>query len=563
MKRVFILSTIITVMLAFVACGGSVKQPEGITVNPSPLKVVGNKVDCEITGSFPVKSFPKVAILTVTPVLKYEGGEATSESKTFIGEKMKENGEMVSFALGGTFSMQASFDFVPEMEQAELYLRFTATQKGKPVDVPEVKIADGTIVTQNRAEVSNIVEVLTPDSFQRVIQNLQEADIHFLIQQSTLRSSELKNQGIKDIKETLKSAKKNDRKRVSKFEISGYASPDGGEQLNERLATDRQKTTQRYMSAEMQKNKLKAQIESQITAEDWEGFQKSIEASSLEDKELVLRVLSMYTDPEERETQIKNLSEVYKKIADEILPALRRSKLRLTMDLIGKSDAEIQALFNTKPDSLTIEEILYGATLNDTIEYKLAYYEKTIELYPDDYRAYNNIGKIEFERGNYEEANVRLQKAVELNPDDADINFNLALVTMVLGDVDKAEVYLGKASGTTGDYNTVQGTIYTLRGEYAQAQQSYANTPSNSAAVQLILAEDYTGAKETLDKVERPNATTDYLRAVVGARTNDRDLVISGLKGAVAQDETFKARAQKDIEFAAFAEDNEVQAIIR
>lgn len=563
MKRVFILSTIITVMLAFVACGGSVKQPEGIMVNPSPLKVVGNKVDCEITGSFPVKSFPKVAILTVTPVLKYEGGEATSESKTFIGEKMKENGEMVSFALGGTFSMQASFDFVPEMEQAELYLRFTATQKGKPVDVPEVKIADGTIVTQNRAEVSNIVEVLTPDSFQRVIQNLQEADIHFLIQQSTLRSSELKNQGIKDIKETLKSAKKNDRKRVSKFEISGYASPDGGEQLNERLATDRQKTTQRYMSAEMQKNKLKAQIESQITAEDWEGFQKSIEASSLEDKELVLRVLSMYTDPEERETQIKNLSEVYKKIADEILPALRRSKLRLTMDLIGKSDAEIQALFNTKPDSLTIEEILYGATLNDTIEYKLAYYEKTIELYPDDYRAYNNIGKIEFERGNYEEANVRLQKAVELNPDDADINFNLALVTMVLGDVDKAEVYLGKASGTTGDYNTVQGTIYTLRGEYAQAQQSYANTPSNSAAVQLILAEDYTGAKETLDKVERPNATTDYLRAVVGARTNDRDLVISGLKGAVAQDETFKARAQKDIEFAAFAEDNEVQAIIR
>lgn len=563
MKRVFILSTIITVMLAFVACGGSVKQPEGITVNPSPLKVVGNKVDCEITGSFPVKSFPKVAVLTVTPVLKYEGGEATSESKTFIGEKMKENGEMVSFALGGTFSMQASFDFVPEMEQAELYLRFTATQKGKPVEVPEVKIADGTIVTQNRAEVSNIVEVLTPDSFQRVIQNLQEADIHFLIQQSTLRSSELKNQGIKDIKETLKSAKKNDRKRVSKFEISGYASPDGGEQLNERLATDRQKTTQRYMSAEMQKNKLKAQIESQITAEDWEGFQKSIEASSLEDKELVLRVLSMYTDPEERETQIKNLSEVYKKIADEILPALRRSKLRLTMDLIGKSDAEIQELFNTKPDSLTIEEILYGATLNDTIEYKLAYYEKTIELYPDDYRAYNNIGKIEFERGNYEEANVRLQKAVELNPDDADVNFNLALVTMVLGDVDKAEVYLGKASGTTGDYNTVQGTIYTLRGEYAQAQQSYANTPSNSAAVQLILAEDYTGAKETLDKVERPNATTDYLRAVVGARTNDRDLVISGLKGAVAQDATFKARAQKDIEFAAFAEDNEVQAIIR
>lgn len=563
MKRVFILSTIITVMLAFVACGGSVKQPEGITVNPSPLKVVGNKVDCEITGSFPVKSFPKVAVLMVTPVLKYEGGEATSESKTFIGEKMKENGEMVSFALGGTFSMQASFDFVPEMEQAELYLRFTATQKGKPVEVPEVKIADGTIVTQNRAEVSNIVEVLTPDSFQRVIQNLQEADIHFLIQQSTLRSSELKNQGIKDIKETLKSAKKNDRKRVSKFEISGYASPDGGEQLNERLATDRQKTTQRYMSAEMQKNKLKAQIESQITAEDWEGFQKSIEASSLEDKELVLRVLSMYTDPEERETQIKNLSEVYKKIADEILPALRRSKLRLTMDLIGKSDAEIQELFNTKPDSLTIEEILYGATLNDTIEYKLAYYEKTIELYPDDYRAYNNIGKIEFERGNYEEANVRLQKAVELNPDDADVNFNLALVTMVLGDVDKAEVYLGKASGTTGDYNTVQGTIYTLRGEYAQAQQSYANTPSNSAAVQLILAEDYTGAKETLDKVERPNATTDYLRAVVGARTNDRDLVISGLKGAVAQDATFKARAQKDIEFAAFAEDNEVQAIIR
>ena len=563
MKKNLFLLLVLFVGLFCASCNGDLKEPEGIGVNPNPLVLVGNKVDCEIAGTFPAKAFGKKGVLTVTPVLKYEGGEAEAEPKVFVGEKAKENGEVVYFKQGGTFTMEASFDFVPEMEKSELYLRFTAVNNGKEVALPDLKIADGVIVTQNLAEVSNLQEVLAPDKFQRIIQEMQEADIHFLIQQSNLRSSELKNKSISRIKDVLKKAKGNEKMRVNKFEISGYASPEGSEKLNTRLATDRQKNTHKYMSQELSKNKLEAQIGGEITAEDWEGFRKSMEQSSLEDKELVLRVLSMYKDPEEREAQIKNLSAVYKKIAQEILPALRRSKLKLTVDIIGKSDDEIKALFETKPDSLNVEELLYGATLYESIDTQLLYYLKTTEIYPMDYRAFNNIGKIEFERGNYEEANRSFLKALELNEGDADLNFNLAMVTLVFGDVEQAEVYLGKAAGTSGDYNTVKGTIHTLRGEYAEAQQAYANTPSNSAAVQFIINEDYATARQTLDNIEKPNATTAYLKAIVGARTNDRDLVFESMKSAIEQDEKFKTKAQRDIEFAKFVDDDDFQAIIR
>ncbi len=562
MKKNLFLLLVLFVGLVCISCNGNIKQPEGIGVNPNPLVLVGNKVDCEIAGTFPVKAFGKKSILTITPVLKYESGEAVGESKVFVGEKAKENGEVVYFKQGGTFTLEASFDYVPEMERSELYLRFKAVNNGKEVPMPDVKIADGIIVTQNLAEVSHLEDVLAPDKFQRVMQEMQEADIKFLIQQSTLRDSELKNQGIMRIREVLQNAKGNDKIRVNTFEISGYASPEGSEKLNTRLATERQKNTQIFMSRELSKNKLEAQIGGEITAEDWEGFRKSMEQSTLEDKELVLRVLSMYNDPEEREQQIKNLAAVYKKIAEEILPALRRSKLKLTLDIVGKSDDEIKELFMSNADSLTVEELLYGAMLFEDVDMQVAYYLKATELYPMDYRAFNNIGKIEFERGHYEEANRSLLQAFELNEGDADVNFNLALVTLVFGDIEQAEIYLGKSAGTTGDYNTVKGTIHTLRGEYAEAQQAYGETPSNSAAVQYILNEDYAAARETLELVDRPNATTAYLKAIIGARTNDKDLVLEGLQVAIEKDVKFKEKVKKDIEFAKFAEDDDFQAIL-
>lgn len=558
-KGLFLVSVVAAAMLT--SCG-SVVQPEQINVNPSPLAVVGNKVNAEITGTFPVKKFDKKGILTVTPVLKFDGRELVGETATYVGEKIKDNGTVVKFKEGGKYSQSCSFDYDPAMAKSELYLRFTAKKGKKEIEIPEVKVADGLVATAKLADAKDNQTVLTADKFQRIIQEMQEADIKFLIQQSNLRSSETGSQSVKDLQAAIKDANDNEKKAINKLEVSGYASPDGGMDLNTKLADQRQANAQKFLQQQMKKDKVNAAIEANTTAEDWEGFQKAMEESNIQDKELVLRVLSMYSDPEERETQIKNLSNVYKTIADEILPALRRSRLILTTDLIGKSDEEIQQLMKEDPSQLNVEEMLYAATLTEDKEEKKAIYQKAADQF-GDFRAYNNLGMIYFEEGNIAEARRAYNKALEIEPNNADINYNAALAAMADGDLAKAEEHLGKAAGTSGDLKAAQGTLYTMKGDYKAAKEAYGNSATNNAAVQQILDEDYAGARQTLNNVKEPNATTAYLLAVVGARTNDRDAVYSNLKVAVERDADLKAKAKDDIEFAKFAEDEQFAAIIK
>ena len=552
----------ISALAVLTSCGTAV-QPEAVTVNPSPLVVVGDQVDAEITGTFPVKKFAKNAVLTVTPVLKYEGGEAVGKSVVYVGEKAKENGQVVSYKEGGKYTQNATFDYVPAMEKSELYLRFTAVKGKKVVEIPDMKIADGVVATAKLAEAADVKTQITPDKFQRIIQEMQEADIHFLIQQSTLRNSELKSQEMKDLHAAIKDADTTVNKAINKLEVAGYASPDGDVELNSKLANARQAKSQKYLQKQLKKAKVDATIESNITAEDWDGFQKAMEASNIQDKELVLRVLSMYTDPEERETQIKNLSAVYKTIADEILPELRRSRLILTTDLIGKSDEEIAALAKNNPAELSVEELLYAATLTNDANEKMAIYKKVAELFPNEYRAYNNMGMLYFAEGNVADARRSYAKALQIEPNNADVNYNAGIAALAENDLKQAEQYLGKAAGTEGDLNAAMGTLYTMKGDYAAAKNAYGNKASNNAAVQQILNEDYAAARQTLAKVEKPNATTAYLAAVVAARTNDRDAVYSNLATAIQRNAALKAKAQKDIEFAKYQADEKFQAIVK
>ena len=544
------------------ACGTAV-QPEQVTVNPSPLTVVGNLVEADIMGTFPVKKFGKNAVLTVTPVLKYAGGEAVDQSVTYVGEKVKENGTVVSYKEGGQFSLKASFEYVPAMAKSELYLRFTAKQGKKVVEIPDMKVADGVISTAKIAQAEDVKPQVTADKFQRIIQEVQEADIKFLIQQTTLRNSELKSQELKDLYAAIKDADTTANKAINKLEVAGYASPDGEQDLNAKLAETRQAKSQKHLQKQLKKAKVDAAIESNVTAEDWAGFQAAMEASNIQDKELVLRVLSMYTDPEEREAQIKNLSAVFKTIADEVLPALRRSRLILTTDLIGKSDEEIATLAVNDPAALNVEELLYAATLTNEANEKLAIYKKATELFANDYRGFNNLGMVYFAQGNVAEARRCYAKALQLAPANADVNYNAGIAAMAENDLAKAEEYLGKAAGTEGDLNAAMGTLYTMKGDYAAAKNAYGNSASNNAAVQHILNEDYAAARQTLAKVANPNATTAYLAAVVGARTNDREAVYANLKLAVERDAAMKAKAQEDIEFAKYQADEKFQAIIK
>ena len=544
------------------SCGTAV-QPEKVTVNPSPLAVVGNLVEADITGTFPVKKFGTKAVLTVTPVLKYNGTEAVGESVTYVGEKAKENGTVVSYKEGGKFSLKASFEYVPEMAKSELYLRFTAKSGNKTVVIPDMKIADGVLSTAKIAEAEDVPAQVTSDKFQRIIQEVQEADIKFLIQQSSLRNSELKAQALKDLNAAIKDADTTANKAINKLEVAGYASPDGEEDLNAKLANARQTNAQKYLQKQLKKAKVNATVESNVTAEDWAGFQAAMEASNIQDKELVLRVLSMYTDPEEREAQIKNLSVAFKTIADEVLPALRRSRLILTTDLIGKSDEEIAALAANDPAALNVEELLYAATLTTNNDEKLDIYKKAVAQYGSDYRTHNNLGMVYFSQGNVSEAARCYAKALQLEPNNPDVNYNAGLAAMAENDLEKAEAYLGKAAGTEGDLNAAMGTLYTMKGDYAAAKNAYGNTASNNAAVQQILNEEYEAALQTLAKVENPNATTAYLTAVVGARQNNRDAVYANLKVAVERDANLKAKAQNDIEFAKYQAEEAFQAIVK
>jgi len=562
MKKSLFFSLIAGVVV-LASCSKTLPQPEQVSVNPAQLEKVGSKVNADITGTFPEKKFAKAGILVVTPVLKYgDGQEVLGEPVTYVGEKAKENGKTVNFKEGGKYSQSVSYDYKPEMRKCELYLRFKGTVGKKEVEIPDVKIADGIVATSELAEATDNKTAVTPDKFQRIIQEFTEADIKFLIQSAELRSKETKSDEMKALQAAIKDANDAERKEINKIEVAGYASPDGGMDLNEKLAQNRQKAAANFLQQGMKKDKVKAEIAPNITAEDWDGFQKAMENSNIQDKDLVLRVLSMYSDPEEREAQIKNLSAVYKNIADEILPALRRSRLILTTDLIGKSDDEIRELAQNDPAQLSVEELLYAATLTDDNAVKMANYEKAAELY-NDFRAWNGMGQLYFEAGNIDEAMRCFNKALEIEPNDPDVNYNAGLAAMAAGDLDKAEAYFGKAAGTKGDLNSAMGTLYTQKGDYAAAKQAYGDTPSNNAAVQQILNEDYAGASKTLDAVKEPNATTAYLKAVVGARTNDKEAVYANLKSAFEQDAEFKARAAEDIEFAKFAEEAEFQALVK
>lgn len=531
------------------------------TVTPQVLEAIGGKVPATINGKFPEKYFNKKAVVEVTPVLVWEGGEATSQPAVFQGEKVEGNDQTISYKMGGSYTMKASFDYVPEMAKSELYLRFKATIGGKTIEIPAVKVADGVISTSEM--VGQTLESANPalgdDAFQRIIKEKHEANIMFLIQQANVRASELK--AAKAFGEEVRSVNDAANKRINNIEVSAYASPDGGLDLNTGLAEKRQDNAAKVVNRDLKKGKLDVAVDTRYTAEDWEGFQELVSKSNIQDKELILRVLSMYQDPEQREQEIKNISSVYKNLADEILPQLRRSRLTLNYEIIGKSDEEIAKLADTDAKQLNIEELLYAATLTNDPAKKEAIYTKATQIYPNDFRAFNNLGKLAYEAGNLEKAENYFKKAASIN-NAPEVNNNLGLIALTKGDKAAAESYLSKASGSK-ELNEALGNLYIAQGQYDRAVNAFGDTKTNSAALAQILAKDYNKAKSTLDAIETPDAYTDYLKAVLGARTNNSSMVTSGLKSAVAKDSTLAKKAASDLEFAKYFTDADFMNIIK
>lgn len=545
-------------VLAFSSCSKMGElSPDYFTTNPEVLEAVGGKVPVTITGKFPEKYFKKNATVEVTPVLRWEGGEAKGQPATFQGEKVQGNDQTISYKTGGTYTMKASFDYVPEMAKSELYLDFKIKKGKKEYTIPSVKIADGVIATSELPTVNSANAAYAPDAFQRIIKQAKEAQIMFLIQQANLRASELKSDSLKAFhKQVVAVAGDTKNYKLNNIEISAYASPDGGVELNTTLAENRQNNTEKYMNQQLKKGKIETEVDAKYTAQDWDGFQELVSKSNIQDKDLILRVLSMYSDPEQRETEIKNISSVYKTLADEILPQLRRARLTANYDVIGRSDEEINAAFDTDAKVLSNDELLYAATLTNDNARKEAIYKKTVELYPNDYRAYNNLGMMAYANGDLATAENDFKQAASKSSNAAEVNTNLGLIELTKGNVANAETYLSKSTGAN-TANEALGNLYIKQGQYDRAVQAFGDTKTNSAALAQILAKDYNKAKSTLSAVKNPDAYTNYLMAIVGARTNNADLVKSSMDKVKQQDAALAAKAQNDREFAKYA--NEIK----
>ena len=522
------------------------------SVNPEVLEAVAGKVPATITTKFPEKYMKKNAVVEITPVLRWNGGEAKSLPALFQGEKAQSNGQVVSYKNGGIYAIKASFDYVPEMVNSELFADIKVTMGNKSYTIPSVKIADGVIATSELPTVESANASYANDAFQRIIKQAQEANIMFLIQQANLRNSELKSEAIKEFHKKVAEVNADTKNfKLNNIEVSAYASPDGGVKLNTGLAENREKNAEKYLNKELKKAKIDANVDAKYTAQDWEGFQELVSKSNLQDKDLILRVLSMYSDPERRESEIKNISSVYKDLADEILPQLRRARLTANYEIIGRSDEEINEAFDTDAKVLSVEELLYAATLTNDNARKQAIFNKTTQLYPNDFRAYNNLGELAFAEGNIAKAESYFKQAASKNSNAPEVNANLGLCELVKNNVASAEAYLGKATGANAA-NEALGNLYIKQGQYQRAVNAFGDAKTNSAAQAQILAKDYNKAKATLQAVENKDAMTDYLMAIVGARTNNESLVSSSLKSAIAKDSSLATKAANDREFAKF-----------
>ena len=565
LKKFSLLLVMAAVMLS--SCSSKMKsmKSEYFTVTPGVLEVVGSEIPATIDGRFPAKFFNKKSVLTITPVLKYEGGEAMSEPVTFQGEKVRGNDRAISYDNGGSFRMKIQYDYVPEMEDAELFLRFVVNKGRKTYSLPDVKVADGCVATSQlyRQTVATSNIAIGEDAFQRVIKQAKHANIMFLIQQTNLRSSQLSTGEMKELKAAMADiAADFENKVLEDVEISAYASPDGGFSLNDDIATGREQNTAKFVKNEMKKAKLNGYVDSKYTAEDWEGFRELVANSELPDKELILRVLSMYDDPEEREQQIKNISSVYSELADEVLPQLRRARISLNYQLIGRSDDEIKEQYAKDPKVLSLEEVLYSSVLTDDVNEKKEVYNTAIRLHPGDYRAYNNLGVLAYNAGDYATADSYFRKALTVDANALEAQLNLGYLALLEGDVATAESCMAVGVDGKGAEEAF-GNLFIAQGEYGRAVSLLEGKNTNSTALAQLLNKNYANVRETLDNIENPDAMTHYIRALLGARTQNVAFVYDGLKEAIKLDPSMAQKAAGDLEFSKYLQDETFQSIIK
>ncbi len=520
-------------------------------VTPNPMETQAGKVTVTINGKFPAKYMKKNVIVTITPELRGSNGYnlRAEEGTSFQGEKVRNNFQTISYEHGGNFTMRQSFDYADALHRSDLYMNIVAKQGKKETKQPLVKVASGIIATSElyQKALKSEQPCLAPDSFQRVTNQKMEAQVKFLVNQANLRKSELASNSVKDFVEMLRKInREHESLNLKNVEVLGYASPEGNFAVNDRLANQRQSVSEEFVKGQMKQARVSGDVTSHYTAEDWDGFQKLVAASNIQDKDVILRVLSMYQDPEQREQQIRNMSEGFRELADGILPELRRARMIINYETVGRSDEQLKQQYAADPTKLSLDELLYTATLYENPAESEAVYKKTAELFPNDYRAKNNVGVMEMIRGNELNALDNFQEAMDKGK-QPEAYANMAMMALQHGGLDTAEEYLSNATGAAG-MNRVLGTLNIAKGNYSLAQQNLTGESSNMAALAQILNKDYSTATQTLARIKDGDALTDYLNALLLARTGQNDKASEFLRKAAFADPSLASFADRDIE---------------
>ena len=548
------------------------------SVTPEVLETRGGNVNFTIQGRIPEKYFLKKATIVARPVLEYAGGEKSSESYSLQGESVKANNKVISYANGGSFTYTGTIPYEYAMRKSQLQVKIRATKGKAALDFAPVKIADGVNATSTLVDNSpltiigiqkqkNTTGVYDPalDKFQRIVPDQYVADLIYLINSSEVRGKELTKDEMKRLNQYIIDAYKGENKELKGVEISAYASPDGKLDLNTKLSEKRESTSSKVVESELSKNKVKTELKQKYTPEDWEGFKTLMEKSSIQDKELILRVLSMYSDPEVREREIKNLSSAFTSVANDILPKLRRSKITATSDLIGKTDNEITSLAGNDPSKLNQAELLYAATLTKDAEKQKEIYTSFTKIYADDWRGYNNLGLVELNQGNVEQASASFEKADKMDPKNPVVQNNLGCIELKKNNLSKAEELFGAASGAGQEVNENLGIVKIMQGQYETAVKYFSEESQSIAnkALAQLLNGDNNGALRTLNNAPVETARMAYLKAIIAARTAKTSTLYENLGNAIKKDPAFRTLARTDIEFAKYFDDQNFKLLLQ
>ncbi len=523
---------------------------------PNPLELHGDSVKITVNGNFPEKYFHKKATVLVTPVVKFNGGEKLLKNITLKGDKIEGSGQSISYTAGGKFTVKDQFLYQAGMEKSDIILRATIIYKGKNTELPELKIADGTIVTPLLLQ-PDYKAIAVGDKFDKNPTVTQKSNIYFLVDSWEVRNIELNSDEMSNLYRFIDKGAK-DSSEFTSLDIYGFASPEGELTRNSKLSENRADEAFKVMQNRFNKAKMKDLAKREgfykkttTNFEDWDGLKGMLQSSSVEGKDQAINIINTIGDPEAREAEFRKMAS-FDPIYEAYFPKLRRAEINLVAKLKTRTDAQISALAASAPDSLGYEELMYAAGLTTELNQKMAIYNAFARRFPEDYRGFNNMGYIYVLQGKVNEAQAEFEKANRISANNPVIQNNLGAVAAMKGDKKGAATLFNNA-GAAPEVSYNKGNLAVANGKYSEASAAYGSTCSFNAALAKLLAGNPSGANQTLDcSTEKETAAASYLKAVIAARNSDKEGVVSNLTKAISADKKWKEKAKTDLEFRKF-----------